>query len=384
MVFRAFLLAIAIALTSYSLQAVEPKSEAELAKARAELQTARDELHTLTKRIAELSMQLGKSSPEAFAFRYLHDPDRAMIGIVMAPGTKKDIRINAVTPGGPAAKAGVRAGDILMSVNGKSLHSTVGATDDSNVETARTLLKELKEGEKVKLIVHRDDKPLTFEIKAERRESWDWAGVLGNLPEIESALAPLAKMHGSGYDRNIKMIINGKEKTVEGEDFHSKTLHFDHDSHNPHQQRFKHIIHKAMNGLPWNALNLSTLNAGLGHYFGTDHGVLVLDTDDTSLKELKAGDVIQIIDGKPADNVSDVMRAIAAKTPGQPMQVEIWRDRKRQVITTIAPDRDQFMFPPPPAPPAPPPPAAPSKMSAPSPPPPPVPPELTSLMGTSV
>ena len=43
-----------------------------------------------------------------------------MIGLVLAPD-KNGLRVDAVTPGGPADKAGVRDGDVLTAIDGKKL-----------------------------------------------------------------------------------------------------------------------------------------------------------------------------------------------------------------------------------------------------------------------
>ena len=46
--------------------------------------------------------------------------------------------------------------------------------------------------------------PAAKDLKAERRESWDWAGMLESMPDLGAALAPLAKMHEIGMARKSK------------------------------------------------------------------------------------------------------------------------------------------------------------------------------------
>ncbi len=352
-------------------------TDTDMAKAREELKLAREQLRDASKRIAELSSKLGEGGPQAFAFRYLNEPHRAMVGIVMVPDAK-GVRIGAVTPGGPAAKAGVRAGDVLTTVNGKAVAPRDKANDDGAVDSARELLGELEAGQSVKLSVLRDGKSLNFDIKAERRESWDWAGMLGSMPDIGAALAPLAKLHEGGDHKEIEIIINGERRELPPmHGGHARVFEFESDG--AHGKQVQRIVREFRRGAPWASLNLSTLNPELGRYFGTDRGVLVLDSSENSLKELKPGDVIQVIDGQPADSVSGVMRALASKESGQTLNVEVWRDRKRQVLTVTAPERDEFMFSMPVAPPAPPAPPSPSSTpKAPAPPAPPTAPGLTA------
>jgi hypothetical protein len=119
-------------------------------------------------------------------------------------------------------------------------------------------------------------------------------------------------------------------------------------------------------------LNLTSLNPELGKYFGADSGVLVLENEGGKLPQLKAGDVIQVIDGQPVDGVPGAMRLLTAKAPGQVLNVEVLRDRKKTVLAIEAPERDELFFrvPAPPAPPA-----------APAPPAPPAPPKAALREG---
>ncbi len=125
---------------------------AEAAAARAELDKLRTEMRDLGRRMGEISMKLGDAGPRRFAWRYLGDSDRALVGIVMRP-TDKGVQIAAVTPGGPADKAGVRNEDVLIAIDGKK----VGRDDLGN---ARALLQDLKVDQPVKLTLSRDGKTL--------------------------------------------------------------------------------------------------------------------------------------------------------------------------------------------------------------------------------
>ena len=313
-------------------------SESERAAARKELDAARGELRELTKRIADLSMQLGDHGPRAFAFEFAGEPRRALIGVVLAPD-EGGAKITAVTPSGPAAKAGLKAGDVIVSIDQKAIGKNRAAVD-----AVRETIGALEAGSDVTVRYLRDGQTAEAKMVAERREPGDWVGML-DLPD----LAPHAGPDGRTprIERDVQVIIDGKGR---------------HGRHAgmpaAHGRVGEHLRIIAAGGVD---LNLTALNPELGKYFGASGGVLVLDNEGGTLPQLKAGDVIQVIDGQPVDGVPAAMRLLTAKAPGQTLNVEVMRERKKVVLAIEAPERDDLFFRVPPTPPAPPaPPAAPA------------------------
>mgnify|MGYP001765784121 CR=1 FL=1 len=350
MTLKPTLLAAALMLACSPLFAAE-LSESERAAARQELDAARGELRELTKRIADLSMKLGDHGPRAFAFEFAGEPRRALIGVVLSPD-EQGAKIAAVTPGGPAAKAGLKAGDVILDINGSAVGKQRAAVD-----RVRDSIGALEAGTEVKVRYQRDGKTAEAKLVAERREPGDWVGML-DLPD----LAPLAKLEGlpERIERNVEVILDGKRGAA------PHALHLR--ERGPMREHLRII---AGGGLD---LNLTSLNPELGKYFGASSGVLVLENEGGKLPQLKAGDVIQVIDGQPVDGVPGAMRLLTAKAPGQVLNVEVLRDRKKTVLAVEAPERDELFFRvPPPAPPAPP--------AAPAPPAPPAPPKAALREG---
>jgi len=74
---------------------------------------------------------------------------------------KDGVRFSDVRPGSPAAKAGLRAGDILVQFGGKTIHNLYDFTD---------ALRRSKVGEVVEVKVLRDGKPITASVKLEQRK----------------------------------------------------------------------------------------------------------------------------------------------------------------------------------------------------------------------
>jgi aminopeptidase YwaD len=77
-------------------------------------------------------------------------------------GEAKDgVRFSDVRPGSPAAKAGLKAGDILVQFGDKPIHNLYDFTD---------ALRRSKVGEVVEVRVLRDGKPITASVKLEQRK----------------------------------------------------------------------------------------------------------------------------------------------------------------------------------------------------------------------
>ena len=70
------------------------------------------------------------------------------------PKGTRGVMITEVTPGSPADKAGIKRGDVILSMNGRSVPSR---------EDLRLIIAEMSPGAKVKLSISRDGKPLMLE-----------------------------------------------------------------------------------------------------------------------------------------------------------------------------------------------------------------------------
>ena len=90
-------------------------------------------------------------------------------------------------------------------------------------------------------------------------------------------------------------------------------------------------------GFPWagsglGELELVELNEGLGRYFGTDSGLLVVSAPKSDAFEIQEGDVIQSIDGREPKDVRHAMRILSSYQGGEKLKLGIMRDKKKKTL----------------------------------------------------
>ncbi len=350
--------------------AADAPDDATTEQRRAELRQAQEQLREVTRRIAELSAKLGAADADrAYAFQYLVNPRRAMLGVVL--GSEGDVvTLSAVTPGGPADKAGLRAGDRIVAINGKdviaSAKSAPGAVSraiqgENQVEAARSLIGELQPGQSVDITYERDGKRANAKVAAERRESWNWPMLnsqLGALRGLEPLTIDLRGSEVPG-ERHIEIIARRAADAADVARDAAKIAHGEVRAAEGMTRELSRMMVFRSGGLF--DLKLAEVNPELGRYFGADEGVLVLDKGE-EFAELKRGDVILAVGGERAQSVSGVMRALGSARAGDAINVQVMRDKRREVVTITAPDQGKFdvlwrdapLPPTPPAAPAPP------------------------------
>jgi S1-C subfamily serine protease len=77
----------------------------------------------------------------------------------------------------------------------------------------------------------------------------------------------------------------------------------------------------------------------LGDYFGTTDGLLVIRAPEDSALQLKGGDVILSVDGRPVTSQVQLMRVLRSYDPGEDVKLDIMRQKRRTTLTARIPQR---------------------------------------------
>jgi S1-C subfamily serine protease len=220
--------------------------------------------------------------------------------------------VDAVTPNGPAANAGIQSGDIITKVDGSSVLSGRPSAPSGERES----LPGLRLIELVARLEPNDTVPIELRRGNSRKTV---SVVTADEPDISFQGGPGGRGLAFRYSRP-----DGRPRMQMG-------LGDDFDGLGG--------MGPLLYGSPLADLELAPLNPDLGQYFGTTSGILVVSVPpDTDLK-LKGGDVILAVDGRKPASPSHLLRILRSYEQGESFKLDIMRKQKRDTVTGKVGDR---------------------------------------------
>jgi hypothetical protein len=229
---------------------------------------------------------------------------RGRLGVLVELGPDSvGALITGVTPGSAADKAGVQTGDVVVQFNGARLaRAGSGGDDDADASPGNRLVElasRLHTGDTVHLEVRREGRPLNLTVIAGQSGMESMVRSL----TLQPARRPLmVQPFGDGQ----------------------MSLMFD--------------------GAPLANLELVKVNPGLGEYFGTSEGILVVNAPGDSSLGLRAGDVILSIGGRKPTGPSHAFRILGTYDAGETVTFDVMRMKRHVAVNGKMPEQSGWKF----------------------------------------
>lgn len=218
---------------------------------------------------------------------------------------KSGAMVEEVREGSAAAKAGIRAGDVIAEFDGERVRG---------VRHLTRLVSETPEGRSVKAVVERDGKRVDVTVTPE-----SGAMAYGGR-DFELIMPPMRFEHLPGVEKELRREL---ERSLPREG----TWSF--------RGRPGDGFGFRMNERGRLGVSIQPLEGQLAEYFGTSRGVLVnsVEKDSPAAKAgLRAGDVVTAVNGKAVSEPSELIDVVRELEDGATLAIDIVRDKKPQSL----------------------------------------------------
>lgn len=349
--------------------------EAEMAKMHEELNHTRRQLQETSREIARVSREVARARSDRHSAIYtVRSSERPVIGVILGDGDDKGVEVLGVSPDGPSERAGIKQGDIIIAVGGRELT----AFDESGnaKEGLHVALHDIKADEPLVISVKREQQTLDLTVVPEVREPLTWQTIT-RFPSAPSAPVS-ARTPGApgapGAPAAPEQVISIEHIVVPEIDTVAMTAQINQMRAEIEKRRavreasrvapmdgewefefdeLSELGNLALQdanvwfGLPMaQGLQLAEIDAGLGEYFKTDRGVLVLRARADNDLQLQSGDVILQVGDTEVNSPAEFMRALRGFKSGDELVMDIKRNRKDRTLKTVMPEgRTSFFLP---------------------------------------
>lgn len=255
---------------------------------------------------------------------------RALAGVVARPrlgitlggaDDARGARVEDVMVGGPAEVAGIREGDIITRLAGKSLLEPLGSDierrldQDGSLPTQRlmTLIRDIEPGQEVQVEYLRGGERRTATVKARDLEAWTF--VAPRAPGWDDAPLRERLEHLGERMGELRLRLPPVPPRL---------------WECPEEEGPGGFVFRA-DRCP-GGLQLVALNPGLASYFRTDSGVLIAAVHEGSRLGLQAGDIVVKVDGRDASHPDQLRRILSSYGADEEISMTVIR-QGREVTT---------------------------------------------------
>jgi len=215
-------------------------------------------------------------------------------------------RVDAVTPGGPASKAGIRSGDVITRLAGNSLLTAPELPGEPGRSLPGLRLIEL-----AARLGPNDTVPVEYRRGTDRK-----------VVTLVTAGDPRPLEMGS------RIIIPRDFAQPNIDAMRSMSSEPDIGDLDIRLPRLAMLY-----GGELSELELAPLNPDLGQYFGTGEGILVISAPRGSSLGLRGGDVVLAVDQRKPASPSHLLRILRSYDGNESFKIDILRNRKHETIT---------------------------------------------------
>jgi hypothetical protein len=349
--------------------------EAAMAKMNEDLDRARLELQETSRELARVNREVARARSEHHATNFIfRTSEKPVIGVILGGADDGGVEILGVSPDGPSERGGLKKGDVIVAVDGHKLTSFPDAHDAR--DSLRIALKDMQAEKPLLISVMRDGKAMDLTVVPEVREPLTWQTItrFQTAPEAPSPPSTPGAPSAPAAPAPNEKVYTIEHIVVPEIDTEALSAQIDQVRAEIDKRR---AVREALGVAPvdgtWNiefdelselgnlalqdadvwfglpltqGLQLAEVDTGLGEYFKTDRGVLVLKAKDDNELQLESGDVILKVGDTEVNTPAEFMRALRGLDAGDELVMDIKRDKKDRTLKTVMPEnRNSFLFP---------------------------------------
>lgn len=269
----------------------------------------------------------GNRHEESFEF---DGEPRAFLGVMLDEHRRDGVRVRDVVSDSGAERAGIRAGDVIVGLDGASIDSYGDLTRE---------LQRLAPGDRVDVEVLRDGTRQTLEV--ELGEGGNWIGALHGF-DAEAFEQRMNELNErlEGMDLDFDFDTDAFEEQME--QLHERLQGLDFDFNFDYGPGHRHFFMGSAR--PRLGVELSEVTPELREHLGSrgDEGVLVgrvLEQTPAEIAGVQVGDLIVAADSESIGSVRDLRRALRDRA-GQTFNLEVIRDGRPTTLSVSLPEED--------------------------------------------